>query len=325
MMMDNTPEVSVIIPVCNEEAHLKECLDSLLDQTYPRERMEWIVVDAGSTDATPVILEEFRSKGPFVMLSNPGKATPSSLNMAIRKARGRYIVRMDAHAVYQRDYISKCIGYLEEKDADNAGGMFVVHGEGMIGRAFADLLSSPFGSGGAGFRSAKSSGYVDTVPFGTWRRELFDRVGLFDEELIRSEDNDLNQRILDEGGRIYLAEDLKIDYYCRNTLSSVLKNGLLNGNALFFTAKKNPAAMKLRHYIPFLFTASLAGLGGGAVILSVCKRLLAAELGAYFSLDLYFSLKKLRTAPVTLWLYPLFHLTYGIGSALGLAGIRVYK
>lgn len=322
--MNDSPKVSVIIPVYNEEHYLEECLDSLIGQDFPSEDMEWIVVDAGSNDSTADILKKYADKGPFVILSNPGKATPSSLNMAINKSKGRYIVRMDAHSVYPPDYISKCIGYLEEMHADNAGGMFKAHGSGMIGKAFAAMLASPFGAGGAAFRSAKHSGFVETVPYGTWRRELFDRIGLFDEDLVRSEDNDMNQRIRDAGGRIYLASDIKIDYRCRETLSSVLRMGLSNGNALFFTARRNPSAMKLRHYVPLLFLASLAGLGCGSVISPVCRTLLSAEAASYLAADMYFSAKNIRTAPVTIWLYPLFHLTYGLGSALSLIGIKVY-
>lgn len=329
--MDRTPEVSVIIPVHNEEAYLKDCLESLLEQTFPREKMEWIIVDSGSTDATPDILEQFREKGPFVFLSNPGKATPSSMNMAIRKARGRYIVRMDAHAKYPHDYISKSIMYLEQTGADNVGGCFDVHGDGVIGRAFASILTSSFGAGGARFRTAKQSGFVDTVPFGAWRRELFERIGLFDENLVRSEDNDLNQRIRDAGGQVYLAVDMPIHYYCRNSVPAILKTGVSNGNALFFTARKNPRAMCLRHYVPFLLLISLTVLVCGSVLIPeasilrhACRCVLMLELGTYLALDLYFSLKSIRTAPVTLWLYPLFHLTYGLGSALGLLGIKVY-
>lgn len=322
--MSNQPEVSVIIPVYNEEVCLDDCLDSLLEQSFPRDSMEWLIVDGGSTDATPEILEKYRGKGPFVILSNPGRTTPSSLNMAIRHADGKYIVRMDAHAVYQRDYISRCISCLEEMEADNAGGVIKVHGSGKIGKAFAAMLSSPFGTGGARFRGAGRSGFVDTVPFGTWRRELFDRIGLFDEELLRSEDNDMNQRIRMAGGRIYLDADICTDYFCRSSLKGVLKTALCNGNALFFTLRKEPGAMRPRHYIPCLFLVSLAVLGSGAVYVPVCRYLLAAELAAYLALDVYFSARSIRTAPVTLWLYPLFHLTYGLGSVLGALGIKTY-
>lgn len=321
--MNKHPEVSVIIPVYNEEAYLEGCLKSLLKQSFPADEMEWIIVDAGSKDTTADILEKYRDKGPFVILSNPGKATPSSLNMAIKRAKGRYIVRMDAHAEYPRDYIARNIKNLEKLNADNAGGVFVVHGTGKIGSAFASMLSSPFGAGGAQFRSAKHSGFVDTVPYGTWRRELFDRIGLFDEDLVRSEDNDMNHRIHAAGGRIYLDADLHINYYCRDTLRSVLKMGLDNGNALFFTARKDPKVMRLRHYVPFAFFSSLIGIGCGAAYLPTCRKMLTAELSAYLLLDLFYSMKNIRTAPVTLWLYPLFHLSYGFGSALGLAGIKV--
>lgn len=319
-----TPEVSVIMPVYNEEAHLEECLRSLIGQTIPREKMEWIVVDSGSTDATPAILERFRNKGPFLLLSNPGKPTPSSLNMAIRSAGGRYIIRMDAHSVYQRDYIARCIRCLEHTGAENAGGVCEIRGEGVLGKGFAALLSSPFGAGGADFRTAKGSGFVETVPFGAWRRELFDRIGLFNEELVRSEDNDLNQRIRASGGKIYLDADIRTVYYCRSSLRAILRSALNNGNALFHTLRRNPGAMRLRHYVPFLFLLSVLTLGAGAPFLPVCGKLLSAELAIYFLMDLYFSLRSVRTAPVTIWLFPTFHLTYGLGSALGMVNIRTY-
>lgn len=318
------PEVTVILPVYNEESHLEECLLSLLGQTFPKEKMEWIVVDGGSTDATPVILEQFRKKGPFQLLSNPGNPTPSSLNMAIRCAKGRYIVRMDAHSVYHSDYIDKCIQCLEQTGAENVGGCFDVRGEGILGKGFAALLSSPFGIGGAAFRSSKESGYVETVPYGTWRKELFDRIGLFDEELVRSEDNDLNQRIRSSGGKIYLDVSIRIIYYCRNTLNAILRIGLNNGNALFHTLRKNPGAMRLRHYIPFLFLFSLVIFGLGTLFHPVFGKVFLTELMLYLLLDLYFSLKSPKNALVTLWLYPLFHLTYGLGSALGMLNIRTY-
>ena len=318
------PEVTVILPVYNEEAHLEECLRSLIGQTFPREKMEWIVVDNGSTDATPAILDRFRNEGPFLLLSNPGAATPSSLNMAIRSARGRYIIRMDAHSVYQRDYIDRCIRRLEQTDAENVGGVWEIRGEGALGRGFAVLLSSPFGAGGAAFRTAKNSGYVETVPFGAWRRELFDRIGLFDEELVRSEDNDLNRRIRASGGKIYLDADIRTVYYCRSSLSAILRNGLNNGNALFHTLRRNPGAMSPRHYVPFVFLLSVLALGVGALFQPLCGKLLLAEAALYLLLDVFFSLRSPKNAPVTLWLYPAFHLAYGLGSALGMINIRTY-
>lgn len=319
-----TPEVTVIIPVYNEESHLEKCLGSLLKQTYPEEKMEWIVVDGGSTDATLQILKKFQNQGPFLILSNPGKATPSSLNMAIRCARGRYIVRMDGHSVYQSDYIERCIKNLEQMNVESVGGKWDIRGEGVLGRGFAALLLSPFGAGGATFRTAEKSGYVETVPYGTWRRELFDRIGLFDETLVRSEDNDLNQRIRAASGKIYLDAGICTVYFCRSTLREILRNGLNNGNALFHTLRKNPEAMRLRHYVPFLFLISVLVLGIGAIFYPVCGKLLMAELLVYFFLDVFFSLHSPGNAMVTLWLYPLYHLTYGLGSVLGMFYIQTY-
>lgn len=313
-------KVSVIIPVYNEERRINACIQSLIAQTFPRDDMEWIIVDGASTDKTVEIIRSYQTDYPITLLENPKRKTPISLNMAILNARGAYIIRLDAHAEYPRNYIEKCVYYLEHIDADNVGGYFVTKGVGLMGTAIAEMLSSPFGVGNAKFRIEGQSGYVDTVPFGAFRKDVFQRVGLFNETLLRSEDNDFNERIRLDGGKIYLAEDIHLIYYCRNDIPSLLRMGVQNGKALFQTIAVNPSAMKFRHFVPFLFLLSLILLPLIGIWFHPALWGLYAELAAYFLLDLFFSFQRrnFKTAFFKIWLFPLFHLSYGLGSLRGL-------
>ncbi len=320
--------VSVILPLYNEEKYIAECLNSLVQQTYPRERMEWILVDGNSTDKTVEIVNEYISRAelPIKLLHNERRKTPYALNMAIEAAAGKYIIRFDAHSYFYPDYIEKCVHYLDTTDADNVGGLAETEATGFVGEAIAQMISTKFGVGGSDFRVGEGNRFVDTVPFGAFRREVFQRVGLFNPKLIRSEDNDMNARIRQSGGKIWLAEDIRFKYYCRDTVKGILKMGLQNGNALFFTLRENPKAMSIRHFIPFFFLVSLLVLPPLAVVLPIAGYAFAAEITLYTLLNLYFSLfgKSPKYAIVNLWLYPLFHIVYGLGSLLGLFGIILY-
>lgn len=324
--MSDSTIVSVIIPLLNEEKYIKKCMESLSNQTYPIENTEWILVDGMSSDRTVEIIEEYRSKYPIVLLTNAQKKTPFALNMGISIAKGQYIIRMDAHAEFAYDYIEKCVYYLEKTGADNVGGIAKTKANGFIGNAIAQMLSTKFGVGGSSFRTEKKSGYVDTVPFGAFRASTFKKYGLFNTELLRSEDNELNARIRNNGGKIYLSSDITFTYYCRDTISGILKMALQNGNALFRTMWIDPKAMSLRHYIPFLFFLSIVLLPVISHFLPFFKPFFFLEIACYLILDSYFSFFKgdRKYGLATIWLYPLFHLVYGAGSFAGLLGIELY-
>ncbi|MDR1070725.1 MAG: glycosyltransferase, partial [Gracilibacteraceae bacterium] len=170
------PEVSVIIPVRDEEKHIDHCLASVFGQDFPAERLEVLLIDGMSADGTLERAARWQNEHPNIrLLENPGRTAPRAMNIGIRAARGRYIVRLDAHSSYALDYISQCLLYLEKTGADNVGGVMETKGEGFWGTAIALMLSSRFGVGGASFRVGAADGYVDTVPFGAFRRETFDR------------------------------------------------------------------------------------------------------------------------------------------------------
>lgn len=318
--------VSVIIPVYNEEKYIERCLDSVVAQTYPKEKTEVIIVDGMSTDKTREKIEAYREKMNIKLLDNEKRIVTYALNLAIENATGDYIIRLDAHARFEKDYIEKCVHYLDTTDADNVGGVAETVGLGKIGKVNAEILSSKFGVGNSHFRTDGESGYVDTVPFGAFRKEVFERVGLFNPELPRSEDNDMNSRIRAVGGKIFMAADIRFTYFCRDTVGGLLNQGIKNGNALFLTLRKNPKAMSLRHFIPFLFVLSLIVMPVLSALSSLFAWLFVAELGLYTLLNIYFSLfyGEKKNFIYKMFLYPLFHIVYGIGSLLGAFGIKLY-
>lgn len=324
------PRVSVVIPVYNEERFIDRFVRSLLLQTYPREDMEWIFVDGMSTDRTQALLGEYQKQNPKLirLFTNPDRTVPYAMNIGILASLGEYIVRLDAHSKYEPDYIERCVYYLDTTDADNVGGVAVTKSRGFIGGAIAKMLSSRFGVGDSHFRTGGKNGYVDTVPFGAFRREVFDKVGLYDERLDRNQDNELNFRIRDNGGKIYLAQDIRFTYYSRDTVKGIVKMARQNGKWNVLTMKIMPGSMGVRHFVPLAFVLSLIVLPLLSLVLGWVKYLLIAELAAYLLLDVLFSAKAAnnpREFFVLLFLFPLFHISYGVGSLEGIATLVTSK
>lgn len=324
-MPADVKEISVLIPLRNEEAYIDDCVASILSQDIPLEDVEILFIDGASTDRTVELLQGYARQHPQIhILHNPNRTVPYAMNIGIRECRGAYIVRLDAHSTYPTNYISKCLHALRTQDCDNAGGLFVTHGRSFMGKAIAGALSSFFGVGNAQFRLGRESGYVDTVPFGTFRRELFDRVGLYDERLTRNQDNELNYRIRKNGGKIYLDTSIHIDYYTRDTLPSLMRMGFLNGAWNVVTMALCPGSMGLRHFIPLLFTlfvvcVPLLYWWTGFSFFSV---LLGIVLGAYLMLDGFYAYSVaqkigMKYLPVLPLIFPAFHLSYGVGSLRG--------
>lgn len=318
--------VSVIVPLLNEEKYIKRCLESLAKQTFNITKMEWILVDGVSTDHTTDVIKQYMNDYPIVLLINEKRKTPDALNMAIDIAKGKYIIRMDAHSEFAENYIEKCVESLESTDADNVGGIAETKSTGFIGNAIAKMLSTKFGVGGSSFRTDEKSGYVDTVPFGAFRLSTFEKYGKFNTELLRSEDNEINARIRNGGGKVFLSNEIRFVYYCRDSIKGILKMALQNGNALFRTRKISSKAMSIRHYIPFLFFVSVVLLTMFSAIWKPATLLLASEVFLYLLIDIRYSFftDDKRYGIITIWLYPAFHLVYGFGSFLGLFNIKIY-
>ncbi len=316
--------VSVVMPVYNEEKYIEKCINSLLLQDYPKENMEWIFVDGCSEDRTVELLKKYQSVHPRLIkiLNNPNKIVPYAMNIGIAASFGKYIVRLDAHADYATNYISKCVYYLENTDAENVGGVAETKSKGVMGNAIAKMLSSKFGVGNSQFRINGESGYVDTVPFGAFKREVFSKYGGYDERLVRNQDNEMNFRIRKNGGKIYLSNDIHLSYYCRDSIRGISKMAIKNGMWNIITMKLCPGAMGLRHFIPFLFVCSVLLLGILGLIHPIFWMMLGAELLLYFSLDIFFSARQasdIKEFFIMLILFLIFHISYGIGSMIGIS------
>lgn len=247
------PFLSVIVPMRNESDWIDRCLDTIFSQDYPAEKVEVLVVDGMSDDGSFEMLEAIAMKEPRLRaLRNPRRIVPSSLNLAIEEARGDVIVRVDSHTLLEKDYVSVGVELLEKTGADNVGGPMVKLGGGAIGDAIAGAMSSRFGVGSY-FQFAEEDREVDTVYMGMWPRSVFDRVGLFDEELVRNQDDEFNYRIRKAGGRVIVSPRMRSRYQNRQSWGKLAKQFFEYGLWKTRVLQKHPSQMSLRHYIPPAF------------------------------------------------------------------------
>ena len=298
----------------------------MLDSERPSGGIELIIVDGMSEDGTREILSQLASEHqPLIrVLDNPPKAVPHAMNLAIRAASGKIIVRLDAHTYYEKDYIRQCVYWLESSEADNVGGVLIAEPseDTLLGRALSKAVCHPFGSGNAHHKTGvvTKPREVDTVAFGCFRRELFDRIGFFREDLARSSDMEFNIRIRRMGGRILLVPAIRSHYQVRSRLKRVIPYYFSNGFWVLFPLKFGATAFKLRHLIPFFFVSWLLVFGTLAFFLAAARFAFLAAVAAYllcaFLSGLHVALRE-RRAEFTLTLpaaFSLGHIVQGLGS-----------
>ena len=329
-----TPLVSVVVPCRNEARWIGPCLESILGNDYPHDRLEVLVVDGQSDDGTRGVVESFRDRFPQLrMLFNEKKITPAALNLGIAAARGDILVRMDAHVEYPRDYISSLVALLQMSGADNVGGVCHAQpgGPGPVARAIAAGISHPVGVGNSYFRIGSASDrWVDTVPFGCYRKEVFDRIGAFDEELVRNQDDELNLRLIKHGGRILLSPRIVCKYYARDSLPKLWRMYYQYGFFKPLVVRKLKGTMTMRQLGPPLFVICLAAGALSAPWSRSAEAALALLVAAYVSVIVACSLatvRKLRwPAALALCLvFPTIHLSYGVGYLRGLLTFLVFR
>lgn len=315
--------VSVVIPVYNEERFIEPFLSSVYEQDYDKDLFEVIVVDGHSSDRT---VEIVREKFPEVrVIDNPRKIVPISMNMGIRAAKGKYIIRLDAHSIYPKDYFSRLIHYITSLPAaDNVGGVCrtLPANPSAEAKAIAIALSSKFGMGNSEFRVGTNDiTKVDTVPFGCYRRDIFDKIGYYDEELIRNQDNELNSRLKQHGGTIYLIPNIIIDYFARDTVKKCGKMFYQYGLFNPLVDKKLGQLSSLRRMIPLFFVLYLIAFLILSIIFPHLALWFAVPLLLYLLLDVIFALKEISQPSIALWLlyiYPVIHVNYGLGYIDGI-------
>lgn len=321
------PRVSIVIPCRNEEAYIAACLDSILASDYPHDRLEVLVADGRSSDRTREILSIYAADQPsIILIDNPAGNTPAALNHGIRRATGEIIARMDAHVLYPPDYLRRLVEGLQESGADNVGGVLetVPADDTPQARAIAIGLSHPFGVGNSYFRTGvKERREVDTVPFGCYRREIFDRVGLFDEELIRNQDDEFNFRLIRQGGRVLLLPGVCCRYFARGSLRQLSRMYYQYGYFKPLVARKVGRVMTVRQLVPAMLVASLFVSAVLSLWLPAFTYAFGLIVGMYGSLMLACSVRTaqaegLRCGLALLAVFPTLHFSYGAGFLRGI-------
>jgi succinoglycan biosynthesis protein ExoA len=260
--MSDLPFVSVMIPMRNEAASIAACIESVLAQDYPEDRFEVLVVDGDSSDSSASVVEKFASRtGRVRLLHNPRRIVPTALNVAIRAARGGVVMRVDGHTRIAPDYLRAGVETLRRTGADNVGGPMCAIGGGPMAEAIAAATESRFGIGSY-FHFGSAEAEVDTVYMGMYPRSVFERIGLFDEEMVRNQDDEFNYRLRKLGGRIVLTPAMRSWYQNRPTLHTLARQYFQYGFWKVRVLQKHPGQMSVRHFAP-------PALVGGLVVLPV--------------------------------------------------------
>lgn len=327
------PFVSVLLVTRNEQAYIEKALMSLINQTYPKDKYEIIIIDGESDDNTlnivKKLIELYRTNTFDIRIINNSKHILSSgWNLGIKNSKGDYVVRIDAHAEANSDFLKENVKtILDVKDAVCVGGkLFTMSDEGGD-EIISKVLSSPFGVGNSSFRVSQTAGYTDTAVYGMYRREVFDDVGLFNEQYVRNQDIEMHARIRASGGKFFFNPNISCVYYSRNTVSKMIKQAFGNGKWNMVLLKNHNSALRLRHLVPFVFVlfliiSSLLGFFINSVWMFEIGVLLLHLL-----LGLYAANKKTDKLSETLkmpFLFFLLHISYGMGYLAGLT-IKITK
>jgi succinoglycan biosynthesis protein ExoA len=314
------PRVTIAMPAYNEEHYIEACIASVQAQDYPRELIEILIADGRSTDRTRDIVAELASADPRIhLVDNPARLQAAGLGLLAKQATGDVFVRMDVHCEYAPDYVRRCVETLERTGADNVGGAQRAKARTRFQRALCAALDSPLAVGGAKYRSADAEGYVDTVFLGAFRRRVFETVGLWDPGAITNEDAELNQRILDSGGQIYLSRDIVVHYFPRDSLKTLAKQYFKYGRGRARTLLKLGSFPTLRPLVPFAMVV------GATALIAVPPLWPAAPLAAA-AYALATGAEAVRVGaklgpaavPVVWAMFPVLHASHGVGFAAGL-------
>ena len=325
------PAVSIVIPCRNEHRYVEPCIRSLLCQEPPEGGFELIVADGMSTDGTRDLLRGMEQASHLLrVIDNPGLTVSTALNRAIAVAKGRIVIRADVHTEYATDYIRQCVRVLDDSGADNVGGPWVAVGEGYIDSAIAAVFHSSFGSGGARAHDSSYAGPVDTVYLGCWRRECFDRIGGFDEALVRNQDDEFNLRLTRAGGLVWQSPLIRSRYHPRASLRRLFQQYVQYGYWKVPVIRKHRLPASWRHLVPalFVFTTlvlSIASLGSWPALLA-----LGVLMGSYLTCTLAASVITalrcdLTLLPVMPLVFACFHVGYGYGFLRGIVDFAILR
>jgi len=314
----------------NEERYIAQCLASVVRQNYPKDLTEVLVIDGMSQDSSREIVRAFVRKYVFVkLLNNSKKVTTSALNKGIMESKGRIIVRVDAHCVIAPDYITCCVDALQRTGAENVGGLMRPIGTTFLEKGIAVAMSSPFGVGFGKFHYSEKEMFVDTVYLGAYRREVFEKTGLYDEEAYYGEDDELNYRLIKSGGRIFLSPTIRSQYFPRSSLLALCKQYYRYGRGKTWTIRKHGRLGSWGHLMPATFVLSIILSIVLYIVNPVFGWLIAGIGGSYFiSASLVSAKNALKEGweylPILPLIFSTLHFSYGIGFLEGIISMYFF-
>lgn len=325
MNSDRKPLVSIIMPVRNEAPFITRSLGAVLGQTYPSDRLEVIIADGMSTDNSRETIEALaaNAKFPIHIVDNPKLIAPSGLNRALKKATGDIIIRIDGHCEIENTYVENCVDLLVSGKADGVGGPIQTLGETFLSRAISLAMSSTFGVGNSAFRTIDDREmYTDTVAFPGYTRNIIERAGAFDEELVRNQDDEYNYRIRELGGKILLSPNIRSLYFSRSTFRSLWRQYFQYGYWKIRVLQLHPRQMSYRQFVPFGFVTSLLLLGVLSLFWSLAAWLLIVLVLTYllfnFVAAMFAAKDRPAMAAAVSLSFLILHFSYGLGSMFGL-------
>ncbi len=323
--------VSIIIPCRNEENYIKQCIDSFLNQSYPKELIEIIIADGMSTDNTRNIINEISKKNNNVILIDNKKFTaPAGMNLGIKKSNSDIIIIFGAHAYADKEFVKENVLALENEEVGCAGGVITTINDSIKGEAIAEAMSCPFGVGNALFRYAEKEAFVDTVGFGAYYRKFITEIGLFDEELVRNQDDELNFRVQKTGKKILLNPKIKSTYFSRGDFKKLWRQYYQYGFWKVRVIQKHKKPASIRHLIPLMFVLFLLFGGIGSIFSNLIRIGYFSTILLYLILDAVFSLKlskkkSLLHFPYLFITFPILHISYGIGFIFGIVNFYIVR
>ncbi|MFM2226357.1 MAG: hypothetical protein RJA07_2559 [Bacteroidota bacterium] len=319
----NQLKVSIIIPCKNEEKYIGKVIDNILAQDYSIANIEVLIVDGNSKDKTASIVDSYSNKFPQIkLLSNPKGFVPFAMNIGIKQAKGDVMIRMDAHAEYPNNYVSALLTNLKKLNADNVGGVWITTpGDTTLkAKAIAIALSNKYGVGNAMFRLGIDKPMeTDTVPFGCYPMSVFEKIGLFDEEMLRNQDDEFNGRLVKNGGKIFLIPDIKIIYFARTTFSKLWKLYYQYGLFKPLVNRKLKQPTNVRQFAPPILVSGIV------INLLLCLWHPLFVVGLISLLGLYILIstqtaienKNFKLTPYLICSFMILHISYGIGYLQG--------
>lgn len=313
---------SIIIATRNEENFIGSCIETLENQDFDRTAYEIIIIDGLSEDNTvPIIMEKKKNYGNIVLLINPKQIASPAFNKGLKYAKGNYIFIVGAHAEYPSDFIKKSIDSLGENDADCVGGKEIDISKSKLGKIFAAVRNTAFGGGLSPYRYSDKKQFVKTVAFGCYKKETLARVGGFDETLIRNQDNDINKRIIQSGGKILFDPGIRFYYFARDSLKGIFRQLYGYGYWEAKLIKKRKSQFSIITLIPSIFAIyTMCALM--FVLLTGSALPLCMEFIPYIAVFAYFAIKAIipnrLNVVIALFLYLTIHFSIGIGFIVGL-------